>query len=103
MIELKDFLSSKPDIDEDVRAALQMIVRAQQHSEVGKVRKKQRERDEAAFETQLELLSDRVEQVIPKDNPQFPFVLLLAVMNKLYRAANTEPEYKSALEFPQGW
>jgi hypothetical protein len=87
------------DIDPDVLKALRTISEARRSKTVGDVRKRQSERDQAKFETQIELLVDEVEKVCDPKNPAFLLILMLAVMEKVKRQ-KAEPEFRSYLEFP---
>jgi hypothetical protein len=88
-------------IDPDIAAAVKMVFEARRSHHVGRIREKQAKQLEAEIATQIELLSDEVEEVIPKNHPSFQLVLMLAVAEKLKRLM-VEPEYKSCLEFPEG-
>ena len=90
-------------VDPDILAVLNTIVANGESQRVAKTRKKYEQRAERQLETQLELLSDEVEAVIPRTHPLFESVLLLTAIRKIARTQE-EPEYKSALEvFPNGW
>ena len=48
--------------------------------------KRQDEATQRRFETQMELLSEEVERVVPRSHPFFDVVLILAVARKIERA-----------------
>ena len=83
-------------IDPDIIAALRSIAADGESTRVVQARKRHDEHTQRRFETQLELLSDEVEAVIPKDHPLFESVLLLTVLRKVM---HDEPEFVSDLEF----
>lgn len=89
-------------VDPAITAALQTIFEARRNTHVGKVREKQRKQLEEKITTQVELLCDEIEEVIPRNHPAFQLVLILAVTEKL-KKFQVEPEYKSCLEFPENW
>jgi hypothetical protein len=86
--------------DPDIIAALRSIAAEGESQRVLAARKRHDERTQRRIETEMSLLSDEVEAVIPKDHPLFDTVLLLTVLRKVTK---TEPEPQSALEFPNGW
>lgn len=62
------------------------------------------------IETQLELLADELEQVMPRTHPKFQAVLMGAFIRRVTRAkrlaeAQREAEFDAYLDggFPQGW
>ena len=87
-------------VDPSILAALKTLKTIPEAQRVLAARKRHDEAAQRKFETQLELLRDEVEAVIPKEHPLFEAVLLLTVLHK---GSNTEPEFHSALEFPNGW
>lgn len=87
-------------VDPDILAALKTLAVDGDSPRVLRARKRHDEATQRRFETQMELLSDEVEQVIPKDHPLFESVLWLTVLRKCTVA---EPEMHSELEFPNGW
>jgi len=91
-------------IDPDILQALKAFPNAAEKQRVAKARERHRAMAEARTETQLELLSDELEQVIPRDHPMFMGVLLAVVCLKIEKQ-QTEPEFKSYLEegLPQGY
>lgn len=90
-------------IDPDIAAAVRIVFEARRAKHVGRIRAKHARQLEEKLTTQIELLSDEIEEVIPKSHPAFPLILLLAVEGKVAKAFE-EPEYVSALEeFPDGW
>ena len=62
------------------------------------LRAKHQRQEQQKIETQVQLLVDEVSQVIPLTHPSFLAVLMLAASKKFDKQ---EPEYKSALEFPE--
>jgi hypothetical protein len=95
------------NIDPAILDALKMISGPDGESlRVAKVRKRNAAQVEAKLETQMELLADEVERIIPRNHKLFEVVLMLAMMLKVKKITEEqeEPEYKSALEqFPPGW
>jgi hypothetical protein len=91
-------------IDPDIAAALRTVFEARRGKHVGNIRAKHRKQLEEQIRTQIELLSDEVAEVIPKDHPAFPLILLLAVEGKVSKHFE-EPEFKSVLGegIPNGW
>lgn len=87
-------------IDPDIVQALRAFPIAVEKQRVGKAHQRHKSMAEARVETHLALLSDELEQVIPRDHPMFDAVLLAAVCLKIEKAT-AEPEYRSALE--EGW
>jgi hypothetical protein len=91
-------------IDQDIAHALQMIAADGEGKRIRKVKAKHRKLAEEKFHTEMQLLSDEVEKHIPKSNPLFELVLILAAINKAERAVQ-QPEFTSDLEagWPAGW
>jgi len=89
-------------LDPDIAAAVRTIFEARQAHHRGKIKAKHRRQLEEKLTTQIELLSDEIEEVIPKSHPAFPLILVLAVEGKISKAFE-EPEPPSDLEFPNGW
>ena len=89
-------------IDPDISAALETVFEARRLKHVGDIRAKHHKQLEEQITTQIQLLSDDIEEVIPKSHPAHLLVLLLAVESKITKAFK-EPEFKSDLEFPNGW
>jgi hypothetical protein len=87
-------------VDPDIIAALRSIAADEESQRVLAARKRHDEHTRRRIETEMSLLSDEVEAVIPKEHPLFDTVLLLTVLRKVTK---TEPEPQSALEFPNGW
>ena len=92
------------NIDPDILYALKTVAADGESQRVVKVKAKHEKQVEQQFETQMELLSDEVERVVPRNHPLFDLVLILAVTRKIERRQQ-EPEFHSFLEdsFPQGW
>jgi hypothetical protein len=86
--------------DPDIIAALRSIAADGDSQRVLKARKRHDEHTQRRIETEVSLLSDEVEAVIPKEHPLFDTVLLLTVLRKVTK---TESEPPSELEFPHGW
>lgn len=87
-------------VDPDIIASLRNIAAGAESTRVSQVRKRHDAATQRRFETQMELLSDEVEQIVPRNHPLFESVLLLTVLRKLQ---HDEPEVTSDLEFPNGW
>ena len=90
------------ELDPDIRAVLATLAVLPERKRVATVKAKQRKRAEERLSTQLELLADELEAVIPKSHPLFDVVLMQVAIRKAVQAQE-EPEYVSCLEFPQGW
>jgi len=94
------------NIDPDIQHVLKVLalkIKAKDEAERLKGVNNRRWRAfEDRLETKLELMSDELEQVIPKDNPAFMPMLLLALLHKLIKKQSEEPEYNSCLELPPG-
>lgn len=94
------------DIDPDILHVLKKIAGSGERSRVTKVKAKHDDQLWNRIETQVELLSDELERVIPRKDPLFMPVLMGAVIRKLARMdmEKEEPEYKSELDhFPPSW
>lgn len=91
-------------IDPDILAAVRTVFEARRAKHVGRIREKHRKQAEERLTTQIELLADEIEEVIPKNHPAFQLILVLAVEGKLSKMFE-EPEFRSSLDegFPQGW
>lgn len=89
-------------VDPDIIAALRSIAADGESQRVLQARKRHDEHAQRRFETQMELLSEEVERVVPRTHPLFDLVLILAVARKVERTQQ-EPEFHSELEFPHGW
>jgi hypothetical protein len=87
-------------VDPDIIAALRAVGGDGESARVSQARKRHDEATQRRFETQMELLADEVEELIPRNHPLFESVLLLTVLRKV---TQDEPEFASDLEFPQGW
>ena len=90
------------NVDPDILYALKTVAADGESQRVVQARKRHDEHTQRRFETEMALLSDEVEAVIPKDHPLFETVLLLAVARKIENKQQ-EPEFQSALEFPNNW
>lgn len=92
------------NVDPDILFALKIVASDGDSQRVLKVKERHQQRLQEHFETQMQLLGDEVEKVVPRTHPLFDLVLTLAVVRKIERAqAQQEPEFHSALEFPNGW
>jgi hypothetical protein len=90
-------------LDSDLLSVLKNIAGRGEIQRVAKVHAKHQRQLEERINTQVELLSDEVERVIPRNNPLFMQVLFCTVLHKLARniQEQPEPEFRSYLEFPQ--
>lgn len=91
-------------VDPDILAALTLVASDADSQRLLKVKERHQKHNQQVFETQMELLSDEVEALVPRDHPLFEVVLVLTVARKLERKQK-EPEFKSFLDegFPNGW
>lgn len=89
-------------VDPDIIAALKTIAADEDSQRVLGVKARHAKQAAQQFETQMSLLSDEVERVVPRTHPLFELVLVLAVARKIQRTQQ-EPEFRSPLEFPNGW
>lgn len=89
-------------VDPDILAALESLASDADSPRIRSVKARHDKSNQQHFETQMELLSDEVEAVVPRSHPLFEVVLILAVARKLERKQQV-PEFHSALEFPNGW
>jgi hypothetical protein len=89
-------------VDPDILAALKIVAADADTPRVLQARKRHDEHTKQRFETQMELLTEEVERVVPRTHPLFELVLTIAVARKVERTQQ-EPEFRSALEFPNGW
>lgn len=92
------------NVDPDILFALKTVAGSGDLQRVLKVKERHEKRLQEHFETQMQLLVDEVERVVPRNSPLFDLVLILAVARKIERSQQ-EPEFKSFLDagFPQGW
>jgi hypothetical protein len=90
-------------IDPDILAACNAVFEGRRGKHVGNIRAKHRRQLEEQITTQIELLSDEVAEVIPKDHPAFPLILLLAVKSKVSKHFEEAEEPGLDESFPQGW
>ena len=90
-------------IDPDILYALKTLANDDSDRLV-KVQAMQAKRVQQQFETQMQLLVDEVERVVPRTHPLFDLVLTIAVARKVERKQQ-EPEFQSDLEagWPAGW
>jgi len=92
------------NVDQDILFALRSVAADADTPRVLQARKRHAKHAEQQFATQMTLLSDEVERVVPRTHPLFDLVLVLAVARKIERTQiQQEPEPDSALEFPNGW
>lgn len=90
------------NVDPDIIAALKTVAADGDSQRVLGVKARHQKQNQQRFETEMQLLSDEVERVVPRTHPLFELVLILAVTRKIERT-HKEPEFRSALEFPNGW
>jgi len=87
------------NVDPDILHVLKGIAASGESLRVATVKAKHERQAVDRMETQVELLADEVERVIPKNHPLFFQVLLFTVLRKAARKQEEqEPEYESALE-----
>jgi hypothetical protein len=72
-------------VDGDILAALKTVAADADSQRLLRVKAKHEKQHQQTFETQMELLSDEVERVVPRGHPLFELVLILAVARKLER------------------
>jgi hypothetical protein len=92
-------------VDPDIFCALKTVV-ADDSQRVLNVKARHQKQAAQRFETQMQLLADEVERVVPRTHPLFDLVLILAVARKIERTeAQKEREYMPDFErgFPAGW
>jgi hypothetical protein len=97
-------------VDPDILAALKSIAADADTPRVLAARKRHHEHTLQRFQTEMQLLSDEVERVVPRTHPLFDLVLVLAVARKIERT-QTQQEAQQEAEFipdfgkgfPQGW
>lgn len=91
-------------IDPDVLAVLNAIVADGESERVATVKTKHEKQLEERIHTQIELLSDEVERVIPRSHPLFVRVLISTAIRKALHGQQ-EPEFRSFLDegFPKDW
>jgi hypothetical protein len=92
------------NLDPDLLFVLKTLAANGELERVAKVKAKHEKQLEERVYTQVELLADEVERVVPRDHPLFMPVLLGTALRKVL-AAQQEPEFRSFLDegFPQGW
>jgi hypothetical protein len=90
------------NVDPDILYALKIVASGGESERIAGVKERQQTHAQNHFATQMELLSDEVSGVVPRSHPLFDLVLTLAVARKMERKQK-EPEFKSYLEFPNGW
>jgi hypothetical protein len=92
------------NIDPDILHALRSIAADGDTQRVERIKKTHDKQLDERIRTQMELLEDEVERVIPRSHQLFESVLLLTVLRKVART-QAEPEFRSFLDegFPQGW
>ena len=88
-------------VDPDILFALKTVA-SDDSQRILNVKARHQKQAAQRFNTQMELLADEVERVVPRTHPLFDLVLILAVARKVERTQQ-EPEFRSALEFPNGW
>ncbi len=85
------------NFDPDVLCALKALSVSREGDRGQRVHQKHLKQLDARFETQMELLIDEVERVIPRSHPDFINVLLLAMVRKVAKQTE-EPEFTSFLD-----
>ncbi len=92
------------NVDPDILFALRTIASGKDAQRLPDVKARYEKRLQQHFETQMQLLVDEVERVVPRNHPLFELVLILAVARKVERKEQ-EPEFVSDIEagWPQGW
>ena len=92
------------NVDPDILFALKAVASDGESQRVLNLKAKYKKRTDQQFETQMELLTDEVERVCPRNHPLFELVLILAVARKVERSQQ-EPEFQSFVDegFPNGW
>lgn len=92
------------NVDPDILAALKTVAADEDSQRVLNAKARHDKDTQQHFETQMELLSDEVERVVPRSHPLFELVLILAVARKMENKQR-EPEFRSFVDegFPQGW
>lgn len=92
------------NVDPDILYALKTLAADANSDRVLKIKANHQKQAAQRFETQMELLADEVERVVPRTHRLFELVLILAVARKLENKQQ-EPEFQSYLDagFPQGW
>ena len=86
------------NVDQDILFALRSVAADADTPRVLAARKRHHEHTLQRFQTEMQLLSDEVERVVPRTHPLFDLVLTLAVIRKVERAqaqqeAQREPEF----------
>jgi len=85
------------DLDPDVLAVITAMDKKPERQRQKAARAKHQRQSVNTLETQLELLVDEVQRVIPRTHPDFEMVVITAMLRKFARQ-HEEPEYKSCLE-----
>ena len=91
-------------VDSDILFALKTVASDGDAQRLLKMKERHSHQDQKRFETQVELLADEVERVVPRSHPLFDLVLILAVARKVERSQQ-EPEFIPDFDrgFPAGW
>lgn len=92
-------------VDPDIVASLKSLAAVGEAARLMQVRKRHDAATKRRFETQMELLSDEVERVVPRNHPLFESVLFLTVLRKIQHTQQ-EPEIVIDFDefpFPNGW
>jgi hypothetical protein len=92
------------NVDPDILFALKAVAGDGESQRLLGLKAKYEKRTEQQFETQMQLLVDEVERVVPRGHPLFDLVLTIAVARKVERTRQ-EPEFQSFVDegFPNGW
>jgi hypothetical protein len=85
------------NLDPDILSVLRTIGASGESRRVAKVTAKHERQAVDRLETQLELLAEEVEAVIPRTHPLFNIVLIGAALQKVLRTT-AEPEFRSYLD-----
>ncbi len=79
--------------DKDVLAVLRTLATAGASTHQARLQAKHAKQTQRRLETQLELLADEVEQVMPRSHPLFEAVLLATAMRKVSQQHEPEEVY----------
>ena len=92
------------NVDPDILFALRSIASSENAQRLPNIKARYEKRLQQHFETQMQLLMDEVERVVPRNHPLFELVLIVAVARKI-ELKEQEPEFISDIEagWPQGW
>jgi hypothetical protein len=89
-------------VDPDILAALKTVAADGDSQRVLGAKARHEKQAEQHFHTQLELMSDEVERVVPRSHPLFNLILILAVTRKIERKhQEIDISYFSGEGFPK--